>query len=101
MYQKILLVSAVCFMALQLGGAQEPKELTAAPSGISVKPLQACECFPYFSPICGTDNKTYPNACYLMCAASYKPGLTMAHPGPCIILSMPVKSSTAMNRMKN
>uniref|UniRef100_A0A6P7FSR5 Serine protease inhibitor dipetalogastin-like n=1 Tax=Diabrotica virgifera virgifera TaxID=50390 RepID=A0A6P7FSR5_DIAVI len=43
-----------------------------------------CICPDYWQPVCGTDNKTYSNPCFINCEAQYTPGLEIAYRGCCV-----------------
>lgn len=45
----------------------------------------ACACIRIYSPVCGTDNKSYFNPCLLACEHQNKiPAVTVQHDGNCI-----------------
>lgn len=46
-------------------------------------PLCATACPMHYAPVCGSDGQTYSNACTLKSLNCNKPGVTLAHAGPC------------------
>ncbi|CAH2044132.1 unnamed protein product, partial [Iphiclides podalirius] len=42
-----------------------------------------CVCPRHPNPVCGSDGQTYGSACFLQCARSHNPDLTVASEGPC------------------
>lgn len=45
----------------------------------------ACACVRIYSPVCGTDNKSYFNPCFLACEhGNDKPNVTVQYDGNCI-----------------
>ncbi|GAU88332.1 hypothetical protein RvY_01048 [Ramazzottius varieornatus] len=46
-------------------------------------PTQTCNCPLDFRPVCGSNAKTYNNACHLRCELAYTPGLMQLSEGVC------------------
>nr|XP_049707452.1 serine protease inhibitor dipetalogastin [Helicoverpa armigera] len=47
-------------------------------------PIPGCFCHMNYSPVCGTDGKTYGNKCALDCEKKRNPGLNLKHDRPCV-----------------
>nr|AHX25877.1 Kazal-type serine protease inhibitor [Helicoverpa armigera] len=47
-------------------------------------PVPGCFCHMNYSPVCGTDGKTYGNKCALDCEKKRNPGLNLKHDRPCV-----------------
>lgn len=50
---------------------------------LSIIPQDCAICDVAFSPICGSDGKTYSNICFFRCAQKTNPNLTLKHYGFC------------------
>lgn len=54
-----------------------------APSPYAVPDQPICICTKIYMPVCGTDDKTYPNMCSLNCAQKKDKTLQVKHEGEC------------------
>ncbi|KAL3116660.1 hypothetical protein niasHT_000738 [Heterodera trifolii] len=75
-------VSAAHVLCFSLVALSSSALLTAA--DLSLSPLSIdCLCLRSFRPVCGTDQQTYDNICFLHCAKSLNAELRLAYDGVC------------------